>query len=177
MSFIQNVVSTADLACNLDLRQVTLKLNNVEYNPKKFPAMILRIRKPRTTALVYQSGKIVCNGAKTEEQARLAARKFARLIQRAGYNVKFRNFCVHNIVASCNMGFAIDLVKLASAYKSLCTYEPEIFPGLALRLESLNITHVIFTSGKLTVTGAKSESGILKSFAFVKPILTKFKKI
>ena len=35
----------------------------------------MRIREPKTTALVFASGKMVCNGAKSEEQSNLAARK------------------------------------------------------------------------------------------------------
>lgn len=41
----------------------------------------MRLRKPKTTALVFASGKMVCTGAKTENESRIAARKYARIIQ------------------------------------------------------------------------------------------------
>lgn len=47
----------------------------------------MRIREPRTTALIFSSGKMVCTGAKSEEDSRLAARKYARIIQKLGFPV------------------------------------------------------------------------------------------
>lgn len=68
--------------------QITFSFNrNAEYNPKRFAAVIMRIREPRTTALIFSSGKMVCTGAKSEEDSRLAARKYARIIQKLGFTV------------------------------------------------------------------------------------------
>ena len=58
---------------------------NAEYNPKRFAAVIMRIREPRTTALIFNSGKLVCTGAKSEEDSRLAVRKYARIVQKLGF--------------------------------------------------------------------------------------------
>jgi transcription initiation factor TFIID TATA-box-binding protein len=38
----------------------------------------MRIREPKTTALVFASGKMVVTGAKSEDDSRLASRKYAR---------------------------------------------------------------------------------------------------
>ncbi|RLN41418.1 TATA-box-binding protein 1 [Panicum miliaceum] len=67
-----------------------LQARNAEYNPKRFAAVIMRIREPKTTALVFASGKMVCTGAKSEEHSKLAARKYARIIQKLGYPAKFK---------------------------------------------------------------------------------------
>lgn len=45
----QNVVCTVTLGCPLDLKQITLYARNAEYNPKRFAAVIMRIRDPKTT--------------------------------------------------------------------------------------------------------------------------------
>ncbi|KAF2285328.1 hypothetical protein GH714_000044 [Hevea brasiliensis] len=76
---IQNIVSTVDLDCVLDLNHIALHSRNSEYFPKRFSAVIMRIKDPKTTALIFASGKMVCTGAKTEAQSKLAARleKFA----------------------------------------------------------------------------------------------------
>jgi len=50
----------------LDLKKIALKARNAEYNPKRFAAVIIRIRDPKTTALIFSSGKMVCTGAKNE---------------------------------------------------------------------------------------------------------------
>lgn len=53
---------------------------NAEYNPRRFAAVVMRLRSPKTTALIFASGKMVCTGAKNEDASRIAARKFARII-------------------------------------------------------------------------------------------------
>lgn len=90
---LQNIVSTVNLGCKLDLKKIALQARNAEYNPKRFAAVIMRIREPRTTALIFSSGKMVCTGAKSEEQSRLAARKYARIVQKLGFDVSLK--CLH----------------------------------------------------------------------------------
>ena len=52
-----------DLDCGkLDLKSIAMRARNAEYNPKRFAAVIMRIREPRTTALIFSSGKMVCTG-------------------------------------------------------------------------------------------------------------------
>jgi transcription initiation factor TFIID TATA-box-binding protein len=102
-----------DLSCPLDLKSIALKTRNAEYNPKRFAACIMRIRKPKTTALVFASGKMVVTGAKDEKEARLAAKKYARIISKVGFEAKFKEFKVQNIVGSCDVGFPIRLEGLA----------------------------------------------------------------
>lgn len=84
---IQNCVATVNLGCSLDLRSINFRTRNSEYNPSKFHGVIMRIREPRCTALVFRSGKIVCTGARNEFNASLGTRKFARIIQKLGYPV------------------------------------------------------------------------------------------
>lgn len=55
----RNVVSTVNLGCELKLKQIALHARNAEYNPKRFAAVIMRIREPKTTALIFASGKMV----------------------------------------------------------------------------------------------------------------------
>ena len=58
-------VATVDLDCGkLDLKSIAMRARNAEYNPKRFAAVIMRIREPRTTALIFSSGKMVCTGKK-----------------------------------------------------------------------------------------------------------------
>jgi len=64
MFLFRNIVCTVNLGCKLDLKKIALHARNAEYNPKRFAAVIMRIRDPRTTALIFSSGKMVCTGAK-----------------------------------------------------------------------------------------------------------------
>lgn len=130
---LQNIVSTVNLNCKLDLKKIALHARNAEYNPKRFAAVIMRIREPRTTALIFSSGKMVCTGAKSEDDSRLAARKYARIIQKLGFNAKFLDFKIQNMVGSCDVKFPIRLEGLVLTHSKFSSYEPELFPGLIYR--------------------------------------------
>lgn len=80
----------------------------------------MRIREPRTTALIFASGKMVCTGAKSEELSKLAARKYARVIQKLGNPVRFSDFKIQNIVGSCDVQFPIKLEDLAIEHSHYC---------------------------------------------------------
>ena len=55
---LQNIVSTVNMGVKLDLKKIALHARNAEFNPKRFAAVIMRIREPRTTALIFSSGEI-----------------------------------------------------------------------------------------------------------------------
>ncbi|KAH9380328.1 hypothetical protein HPB48_016112 [Haemaphysalis longicornis] len=171
----RNIVSTMNLCCTLDLRKMALQARNAEYNPRRFAAVIMRIREPRTTALLFRSGKVVCTGARSELQSRIAARKFARIAQKLGYDAKFTDFKIQNIVASCDVGFCIKLESLALNHSQFSCYEPELFPGLVYRMVQPCILLLVFVSGKVVLTGAKVREDIYKAFNNIHPILKKYR--
>ncbi|XP_008574902.1 PREDICTED: TATA box-binding protein-like protein 2 [Galeopterus variegatus] len=173
---LQNIVSTVNLACKLDLKKIALHAKNAEYNPKRFAAVIMRIREPRTTALIFSSGKMVCTGAKSEEQSRLAARKYARVVQKLGFPARFLDFKIQNMVGSCDVRFSIRLEGLVLTHQQFSSYEPELFPGLIYRMVKPRIVLLIFVSGKVVLTGAKERSEIYEAFENIYPILKGFKK-
>ncbi|XP_022719934.1 TATA-box-binding protein-like [Durio zibethinus] len=133
---IENVVSTENLACKLDLRAIALYAPNTEYNPAKFAAVIMRLRATKTAALIFSLGKMVCTGAKTEQQPLLAARKHARIIQKLGFDVKFKNFKIQNMVASYDFTYPLNLTRLGNFHSAVSIYEPELFPGLIYRMKN-----------------------------------------
>nr|XP_057947175.1 TATA box-binding protein-like 2 [Doryrhamphus excisus] len=173
---LQNIVSTINLGCPLDLKFIALQARNAEYNPKRFAAVIMRIREPRTTALIFSSGKMVCTGAKSEEQSRLAARKYARVVQKLGFSARFLDFKIQNMVASCDVCFPIRLEGLVLTHQQFSSYEPELFPGLIYRMVKPRIVLLIFVSGKVVLTGAKERGEIYEAFENIYPILRGFRK-
>ena len=88
----------------------------------------MRIREPKTTALIFASGKMVVTGAKSEDDSKLASRKYARIIQKLGFNAKFSDFKIQNIVGSCDVKFPIRLEGLAYSHGQFSSYEPEVRP-------------------------------------------------
>lgn len=142
-----------------------------KYNPKRFAAVIMRIREPKTTALIFASGKMVVTGAKSEDDSKLASRKYARIIQKLGFNAKFTDFKIQNIVGSCDIKFPIRLEGLASKHHNFSSYEPELFPGLIYRMIKPKIVLLIFVSGKIVLTGAKVREEIYQAFEMIYPVL------
>ncbi|KAF1911133.1 transcription initiation factor-like protein [Ampelomyces quisqualis] len=173
---LQNIVATVNLSARLDLKTIALHARNAEYNPKRFAAVIMRIREPKTTALVFASGKMVVTGAKSEDDSRLASRKYARIIQKLGFNAKFTDFKIQNIVGSCDIKFPIRLEGLASRHHTFSSYEPELFPGLIYRMMKPKIVLLIFVSGKIVLTGAKVREEIYQAFELIYPVLSDFRK-
>ena len=163
---LQNVVATFNLGVDhLDLRAIALKKPFIEYNPQKFAAATIRIRNPRTTALAFASGNMVCTGAKTEIEARIAGRKYVRLLQKHGIPVSFRNFKIQNIVASSEIPHTLKLLELSQTYGPYVSYEPDLFPGLVFRTTEPKLVFLLFRSGKIVITGAKNRSEIESTFS------------
>ena len=100
----------------------------------------MRIRDPKTTALIFASGKMVVTGAKSEDDSRLASRKYARIIQKLGFDAKFSEFKIQNIVGRCDVKFPIRLEGLAYSHGQFSSYEPEVcLPPSVLRSTFLTL--------------------------------------
>ncbi|WWC60016.1 TATA-box-binding protein [Kwoniella dejecticola CBS 10117] len=173
---LQNIVATVNLECRLDLKTIALHARNAEYNPKRFAAVVMRIRDPKTTALIFASGKMVVTGAKSEDDSRLASRKYARIIQKLGFDARFAEFKIQNIVGSCDVKFPIRLEGLAFSHGAFSSYEPELFPGLIYRMMKPKVVLLIFVSGKIVLTGAKVREEIYMAFNQIYSVLVEFRK-
>jgi transcription initiation factor TFIID TATA-box-binding protein len=129
-----NIVATANVGCQLDLKSVALHLRNAEYHPKRFPAVSIRIRDPKTTALIFKSGKMVVTGAKSICDSKLACRKFVRMLQKLGYavakSVEECDFKLRNHVANMDFGHPIRLEGFEMGQRMFARWEPQLFPAL-----------------------------------------------
>ncbi|MDH5746603.1 MAG: TATA box-binding protein, partial [Candidatus Bathyarchaeota archaeon] len=72
---IENVVAAVTLNQKVDLNAVVKSFPGVEYRPEQFPGLVFRLKKPKTATLIFNSGKMVCTGAKSEKEARRAVMK------------------------------------------------------------------------------------------------------
>ena len=162
---LQNVVSTFSLGVSgLNLKYIALKYAFAEFNPQTFAAATLRCRYPRTTALAFASGNMVCTGGRSELESRYAARKYVRIFQQVGIPVCFSNFKIQNIVASANIGFTLKLQAIADDYGPYVTYEADLFPGLIFRSINPKLVFLCFRSGKIVITGAKNKKQIYQTY-------------
>ena len=180
---LQNIVSTFSMGANqLNLAEITMRVPFMEFNAKRFAAGVLRLTNPRTTCLLFASGKGVCTGAKTEQSSRLAATKFVCLLNRCGIDVSFNNFSIQNVVAAVHCPWRLDLDQMINHVQGFASYEPELFPGLMYRVrlgtkeKITTIVFLCFQSGKCVITGGKSQDQILSQWTtFYSTVLCKFK--
>jgi len=160
---IENVVASATLNQKVDLNAVVKGYPSVEYRPEQFPGLVFRLKRPKTATLIFNSGKMVCTGAKSEKEARRAVMKVIKELKKSGIIIVGKpELKIQNIVASADLGGMIDLEK--SAYSLGRTmYEPEQFPGLIYRMDEPKVVILIFASGKLVCTGAKHEEDVYEA--------------
>ena len=183
---IVNIVSMFDLGCDLNLREIALKCSNSEYNPQRINAVIMRKKNPKTSALIFRTGKIICTGAQDEETSKKAGKLYARDIKKnLEINVKFKNFKIINIASACDVKFHVklNLLNAKLAYKlskknleqHIC-YEPENFPGLIYHMINPKLCLTIFNTGKINFVGAKKRYDIIKAFEKIYTLVKKYKK-
>ncbi|KPV62724.1 MAG: TATA-box-binding protein [Candidatus Bathyarchaeota archaeon BA1] len=160
---IENVVASATLKQRIDLYAVVKGYPGVEYRPEQFPGLVFRLKRPKTATLIFNSGKMVCTGAKSEKEARRAVIRVIKEMEKSGIIVIGKpELKIQNIVASASLGGTIDLEKSAYAL-GRTMYEPEQFPGLIYRMDEPKVVVLLFASGKLVCTGAKKEEDVYQA--------------
>ena len=157
---IENVVASATLNQRVDLNAVVKGYPGVEYRPEQFPGLVFRLKRPKTATLIFNSGKMVCTGAKSEKEARRAVMRVIKELKKSGIIIISKpELKIQNIVASANLYGIIDLEKAAFVL-GRTMYEPEQFPGLIYRMDEPKVVILLFASGKLVCTGAKREEDV-----------------
>lgn len=159
---IVNIVVSTSLEHDIPLEKMAATLSNTEYNPEQFPGLVIRIKDPKTSALIFSSGKVVCTGARTMEDVHEAIKKIIKALEKINVKIKIEpDIKIQNIVASGSVGMALNLNTLAMKLDNT-EYEPEQFPGLVYKLPEDKATFLLFSNGKIVCTGTKSEEEVLR---------------
>ena len=155
---VVNIVVSSSLEHDIPLEKMAATLSNTEYNPEQFPGLVIRIKDPKTSALIFSSGKIVCTGARTLEDVHAAVKKIIKSLEKINVKIKIEPVIkIQNIVASGSVGMDLNLNTLAMKLDNT-EYEPEQFPGLVYKLHvPVKATFLLFSNGKIVCTGTKSE--------------------
>jgi len=161
---IVNIVVSTSLEHDIPLEKMAATLSNTEYNPEQFPGLVIRIKEPKTSALIFSSGKVVCTGARTIEKVRESIKKIIKSLEKIDIKIKIKpEIKIQNIVASGSVGMALNLNELATQLQNV-EYEPEQFPGLVYKLDQTKTnpkaTFLLFSNGKIVCTGTKSEEEV-----------------
>lgn len=171
---IENIVATISIDQAIDLEYLDKVLPNVDYDPDQFPGLVFRLDNPKVTALIFRSGRMVVTGSKSTADLIRAVKKIVKVLIRHGVAITSKpRIQIQNIVASASLGGEVLLEKVAFLLSNTM-YEPEQFPGLIYRMDEPHVVLLIFSSGKMVVTGAKSEDEV---FMAVRNIYLKLKEL
>ena len=164
---VVNIVVSSSLEHDIPLEKMATALSNTEYNPEQFPGLVIRIKDPKTSALIFSSGKIVCTGARSMKKVEECIKKIIKSLEKINVKIIVKpEITVQNIVASGSVGMDLNLNSLAMKLENT-EYEPEQFPGLVYKLnvkdangKVYKATFLLFTNGKVVCTGTKSEDNV-----------------
>ena len=154
---VQNIVASVVTKEKFDLNLIFDRIPEAEYSPEKFPGLIFKLKEPKTTFLIFTSGKLVCTGAKTVEMVHEAVGRVRTKLGEIGIEVHDDpEIKIQNIVATSDLKTEIDLGTTAvSLGLENVEYEPEQFPGLIYRVRDPKAVALLFSTGKVVCTGTK----------------------
>ena len=113
---IENVVASATVSQTVNLNLITQIFPDVEYHPDQFPGLVFRLKSPKTATLIFSSGKMVCTGTKSEDQAIKAVKNVVQKLKKGGISIEHEPIIeIQNIVASASLGGKIHLELAAQS--------------------------------------------------------------
>jgi transcription initiation factor TFIID TATA-box-binding protein len=166
---IENIVASGAIADSIDLSEISKKIENCELNTKRFPGAVFRIENPKIASLIFSSGKVVLTGIRDREALNEGLKLIIRSMKEAGVKTYDEpRVAITNIVCSYDIGKYINLNKVVITLNlENIEYEPEQFPGLVYRIKDPKIVALLFSSGKIILTGGKNLEDIKRGLDFL----------
>jgi transcription initiation factor TFIID TATA-box-binding protein len=161
---IENIVASGVISGPIDLDKFSENVEHCELNKKRFPGAVYRIPDPKIACLIFSSGKIVLTGLKNNKALADGIAIVINSLKSVGIEpLKEPRVAITNMVCSYNLGKYININKLSVTLNlENIEYEPEQFPGLVYRLKDPKIVVLIFSSGKIILTGGKNLKDVKK---------------
>lgn len=133
----------------------------------KFPGAIYK--KYGHTFIIFESGKIVCVGGKNLDILETICKKVAKIIHGIS---RIYDFEIKNLVGCLSVSSFVDMDMTAESIKSknirIC-YDPELMAAIYAYTKHCLV--IIFHTGKINFTGAKSENNIKEGWKVIEPCL------
>jgi transcription initiation factor TFIID TATA-box-binding protein len=166
---IENIVASGVIADSIDLLEVSSKIKSCELNTKRFPGAVYRIENPKIASLIFSSGKVVLTGIRDKQDLKLGLDLIIQSLKEAGVDTyEEPQVAITNIVCSYDIGKYINLNKVVITLNlENIEYEPEQFPGLVYRIADPKIVALLFSSGKIILTGGKNLEDIKRGLDFL----------
>ncbi|CAG09093.1 unnamed protein product [Tetraodon nigroviridis] len=167
---ISNVVATFRTGCHLNLYAIACNGHNVIHRPER-GTVTMQLRKPRVTANIWSSGKVICTGATSEQEAKMGARRIARCVQKLNFPVSFSAFKVVNVMVTSAMPFKISLIDFTKRNRPVTRYEPELHPAAMYTMRHPKATVRVFATGSVTIFGP-SVANVTVAIQNIYPLLS-----
>ena len=179
---VHNIVATSQISSTLptlDLTRIHEMLPFSFYDQSKFAAITVRLHAPDCTTLLFSSGKLVVTGCRTWYQCVYASLFIANLLQECvpGHTFQLVACDVQNMVAHVEIplhGGFLDLHGMYAQMALNCTYQRKMFPGLIFRPESSPVVLLCFFSGKIVITGGRTERDVAEGWRRLWPTVRVF---
>jgi transcription initiation factor TFIID TATA-box-binding protein len=163
MVTVVNIVGSGTLNVELDLVAIenAIEANTTRYDPDTYPGLYLNFTTDSPTITLYRTGSYHISGATTSDELHITHTRLLDTIENLGIKID-RDACedafsIRNIVCTAEYPEHLNLNALAIGLGLEHTeYEPEQFPGLVYRLDNPPAVILLFSSGKLVITGTTS---------------------
>jgi transcription initiation factor TFIID TATA-box-binding protein len=111
---VENVVATVTLGLEpgekIDLNTIARKFADCEYNPERFPGLVMHIDDPKATILIFSTGKMVVTGLRESAEAGAVVTNVIKNMKQAKVDVGSElEITIQSIVASGDLHVRIDL--------------------------------------------------------------------
>lgn len=183
---IANIVASGDFDVEIDLGTVATSANldsypgigSVEHSRRQGNRLNVRFD-TGSLGILSPNGIYIITGAKTYSDLYddldylLNSLRGSEVVPDAEAD----NFEIRNLVIVEELEAEINLNALAVGIGlEQVEYEPEQFPGLVYRPEESNAVLLVFSSGKVVITGARDEETAIDAFSKLQAIVTDFFK-
>lgn len=156
---IVNIAASGDLGREIDIQRLVEDIETpvANYDPD-FNASFIRFEADASElVIVYTSGKYIVRGGDTHEKMENTHGQFLSSLDELGVEFDESKFEVNNVVCVGDLDVEVDLNQLAIVFgMESVEYEPEQFPGLVYRPDNTPSVLLVFSSGKVVVTGNPS---------------------
>ena len=166
-----NVACKFTVDCRLDLKRIAERQNNLWLFRNRLHFLL---RKPHANAIFRQNGGASVYGMFPQDEAEKICRRFARIVQRTGFNCHFRRFAITNMAISTKVPFKLteslysDLMGL-NVSNGITVRKCESKPGIFIEINQ-TVKLTVHTNGAILFKGkslASFESGLKKIYPYL----------
>lgn len=167
---VVNAVGSGDVDIQIDLSVLSEQLSSVEYNGSDYHGAFLRLSESQLV-IIYRTGSYIIRGGDSINSLKSAKNEFLDILTELGV-ISDRDqvsFEIKNLVCTSELNRSVDLnTAIFSLGLNYAEYEPEQFPGLIYRPSEYESTVLLFSNGKMVITGEVDQDKIQSAISHLR---------